>query len=201
VACPSNDANSGALCEFSDANCFPAGNRPVTMNGTVVEEHAPVAACLDNFFQNGNVDFDGTSYAAKAWPDGTRNHPTAFEYIGPFTSSGAAYPQVQFETNVPQSESLCDITNGSGCAIKPAGSNFYPFWSLNNSQHILPPLVNRPGTCVWNFGNILPRVTRQAFGGDAEYGSPDLARFGGTATSPVMANPAVTGSCPAISLR
>jgi hypothetical protein len=200
VACPTNDSSTGALCEFSDANCFPAGNRPVLMNGTAVEEHAPVAGCLDNFFQNGDLDFDGTSYTASAWPNGTPNHPTAFEYIGPFTTGGASYPQVQYETNVPQSESLCDVTSGSGCAVRPAGSNFYPFWSLNNSQRPLGGLT-RPGTCVWNFGNILPGVTRQAFGGDAEYGSPDLARFGGTSTSPVLANPAVTGRCPAAGLR
>jgi hypothetical protein len=170
------------------------------MNGTAVKEHAPVAGCLDNIFQNGDLDFEGTSYTASAWPDGTRNHPTAFEYIGPFTTGGASYPQIQYETNVPQSESLCDVTTGSGCAVKPAGSNFYPFWSLNNSQRPLGPLT-RPGTCVWNFGNILPGVTRQAFGGDAQYGAPDLARFGGTSTSAVLANPAVTGHCPAVSLR
>jgi hypothetical protein len=198
VACPTNDSASGATCEFSDANCFPAGNRPVTMNGTVVEEHAPVAGCLQNIFQNGNVDFDGTSYTASAWPDGTRNHPTSFEYIGPFTSSGASYPQVQFETDVPQSESLCDLSTGAGCQVKPIGSSFYPFWSLNSSQRILPFGIP---ACVWNFGNILPGVTTQTFGGDAQYGSPDLARFGGTAASPVVANPAVTGRCPALSLR
>ena len=29
VACPTHNAASGAHCEFSDANCFPRGNRPV----------------------------------------------------------------------------------------------------------------------------------------------------------------------------
>jgi hypothetical protein len=28
-----------------------------------------------------------------------------------------------------------------------------------------------------------------SFGGDAEYGTPDIARFGGTSTSPVLSNP------------
>jgi hypothetical protein len=41
VACPTNDANSGALCEFSDASCFPKGNRVVTVNGVAAKEHAP----------------------------------------------------------------------------------------------------------------------------------------------------------------
>ena len=200
VACPTNDSASGSLCEFSDANCFPAGNRPVTMNGTVVDEHAPVAGCLENFFQNGDLDFDGTSYQARSWPDGTPLHPTAFEYLGPFQSDGSPYPQIQYETDVPASESLCDVTTGTGCAVKPLGSDFYPFWSLNDTQH-LPGVLTRPGACVWNFGDILPGVTRQTFGGDAQYGSPDLARFGGTSISQVFPNPAVTGNCPAVSLR
>jgi len=51
--------------------------------------------------------------------------------------------------------------------------------------------------CVWNFGNILPGVTKQTFGQDKQYGEPNLARFGGTSISAVMANPAVTGRCPA----
>jgi hypothetical protein len=199
VACPDNDSTDGSLCEFSDANCFPAGNRPVTMNGTVVKEHAPVAGCMDNFFQNGDLDFDGTSYTASAWPDGTPNHPTAFEYVGPFDAAGQLYPQIQYETDVPGSESLCDVTTGAGCAVKPAGSHFYPFWSLNNSQRLRG--VVTPGTCVWNFGDVLPGVTRHTFGGDAQYGSPDVARFGGTAASAVLPNPAASGGCRAVSLR
>ena len=46
------------------------------------------------------------------------------------------------------------------------------------------------GACAWNFGNVLPDTTN-AFGKTAEYGTPDLARFGGTLTSPVQANPAL----------
>jgi hypothetical protein len=200
VACPTNDANSGALCEFSDANCFPAGARTAMVNGSPAREVSPVAGCLENFFQNGDLDFDGTSYRANSWDNGTPFHPTSFEYIGPFQGNGQPYPQIQYETNVPQSESLCDITTGAGCTVKPQGSDFYPFWSLNNSQH-LAGVVTRPGTCVWNFGNAIPGVTRQTFGGDAEYGTPDLARFGGTSTSAVLPNPAVSGSCPSVSLR
>ncbi|MDQ2877010.1 MAG: hypothetical protein M3Y33_20270, partial [Actinomycetota bacterium] len=164
AACPTNNSAAGALCEFSDANCFPAGNRPVIMNGTTVKEHAPVAGCLDNFFQNGDLDFEGTGYQAGAWPNGTPNHPTAFEYIGPFGPAGHLYPQIQYETDVLGSEALCNVATGAGCAVRPAGSDFYPFWSLNNSQR-LPGAFTRPGTCVWNFGKILPGVTRQAFGG------------------------------------
>jgi hypothetical protein len=194
IACPSNNAGSGQLCEFSDGICFPKGNRVVTMNGVATKEHAPVAGCLDNLFQNGDLDFDGTDYQPNTWPNGSPNHPTAFRYIGPFTN-GNSYPQIQFETDAPASEFLCNTSTGRNCVVKPLGSKFYPFWSLNNTQRLAG--VNAPAAaCVWNFGNVLPGVTKQAFGGDAQYGVSDVARFGGTNTSPVMANPAMTGNCP-----
>jgi hypothetical protein len=47
---------------------------------------------------------------------------------------------------------------------------------------------------VWNFGNVIPR-TFQTFGKDAQYGVPDVARFAGTSTSPVIANPEGSGVC------
>jgi len=47
---------------------------------------------------------------------------------------------------------------------------------------------------VWNFGNDQPRTVAD-FGKDAQYGTPDLARFGGTNTSPVLPNPEFAGSC------
>jgi hypothetical protein len=47
---------------------------------------------------------------------------------------------------------------------------------------------------VWNFGNVLPN-TIETFGGDAQYGVPDLARFGGTLTSAVLPNPQFSGRC------
>ena len=39
-------------------------------------------------------------------------------------------------------------------------------------------------------------LTTQTFGGDAQYGAPDVVRFGGTNTSAVLPNPAVNGTCP-----
>jgi hypothetical protein len=199
VACPTDDSASGALCEFSDGECFPQGTRVVMMSGKAVKEHAPVPGCLDNFFQNGDLDFDGTSYQARTWPNGTGNHPSAFRYIGPFTAAGKSYPQIQFETDAPGSEFLCNTTTGADCVVKPLGSKFYPFWSLNNTQRLRGVAApNR--ACIWNFGNVLPGVTRQTFGKDAQYGASDVERFGGTNASAVMANPAVTGRCPAASL-
>ena len=186
VACPTNDAGSGALCEFSDGECFNAGTRTVLENGVATTEHMAVTGCLDNLFQNGDLDFDGTDYQARSWPDGSANTPTAWQYLGPFGPDGRLYPQIQFETNAPASESLCNTTTGANCVVKPLGSNFYPFWSMNKKQF--------HGTCTWNFGNVLP-VTRNTFGKTAQYGSPDLARFGGTLTSPVQTNPALQRGC------
>ena len=186
VACPTNDANSGALCEFSDGECFNGGARTVMENGVPTTEHMAVTGCLDNLFQNGDLDFDGTDYQANSWPDGSANTPTAWQYLGPFGPDGRLYPQIQFETNAPASESLCDTTKGTNCVVKPLGSNFYPFWSMNNRQF--------RGACTWNFGNVLP-VTRNTFGKTAQYGTPDLARFGGTLTSPVQTNPALLPGC------
>jgi hypothetical protein len=48
---------------------------------------------------------------------------------------------------------------------------------------------------VWNFGNVIPGQTATDFGGDAQYGTPDIARYGGTLTSPVLSNPQTSGAC------
>ena len=191
VACPTNDSTSGANCEFADGNCFQKGTRPVTIDGVPATESSDANQCFDNRYQNGDLDFDGLSYQASAWPNGTRNHPTAFEYAGPFQASGKPYPQIQFETNVGASEILCDTATGSGCTVPPQGSKFYPFWSL--SLHPVPFGSDRTG-CAWNFGNVLPNTFR-TFGKDAQYGTPDVARFAGTSTSPVQANPEFAGAC------
>ena len=185
--CPTDDSNSGASCEFSDANCMPAGSRAATVNGQTVTYSWPIAGCLDTVFQNGDLDFDGSSYRTD-WPDGSAKHPTSFEYLGPFTPHGRTYPSVQFETNVAASESLCNTETGAGCTARPVGADFYPFWTLGSARG--------PGhACVWNFGNVIAKRTVATFGGDAEYGTPDIARFGGTLTSPVLPNPQLSTRC------
>jgi len=195
IACPSNNAGSGQLCEYADGECFQQGTRVVMMNGVATKEHQSVTGCLDNFFQNGDLDFDGTPYQTNTWPNGQATQPTSFRYIGPFDASGNPYPKIQFETDAPASEFLCNTSTGKNCDVKPLGSKFYPFWSLNDTQH-LGRVAIPSAACVWNFGNVLPGVTKHAFGKDAQYGVSDVARFGGTNTSPVIANPAVTGNCP-----
>jgi len=194
-ACPTNDFTTSALCEFSDANCMPQGPRQITIFGTKTETvRWPIAACQDNTFQNGDLDFDGTSYQAD-WPDGSKGHPTSFQYIGPFTGGGSTYPTVQYETDLAASEIQCNIGTGAGCTAPPLGPGnkptFYPFWTIGS-------LFGGGGAhpvCVWNFGNVIPGTTLQSFGGPAEYGTPDVARFGGTLTSAPLPNPQFSGSC------
>jgi hypothetical protein len=191
VACPTNNAASGALCEFADGYCFPRGDRTVLINGTPTAESAPLAYCNQARFQNGDLDFEGNSYVAD-WPDGSPNHPNSANYIGPFTG-GRPYPTVQFETDVGGSENLCDPATGAGCTAPPISAAFYPFWTLGSARG-RQSLRTPHGLCVWNFGNVLPTTT-QDFGRDAEYGVPDVARYGGTLASPPLPNPELSTRC------
>ena len=189
--CPTSDSSTGALCEFSDGYCFPAGSRTVRINGSSATESAPVAGCFQNQYQNGDLDFDGNPYRAD-WPNGSRNFPSTFRYVGPFTG-GKPYPKVQFESDIGGSSALCDITTGSGCTTPPIGAAFYPFWSLNDTQALSG--VSNPGVCVWNFGNDILGVTTTDFGGSTQYGAPDTARYGGTLASSVTSNPTLARGC------
>jgi hypothetical protein len=184
AACPSNNFTSGSLCEFSDMTCAPAGPRPVNVNGTAETVSWPIAGCQDNYFQNGDLDFDGSSYI-RDWPDGSPNHPTSFAYTGP-VSNGKSYPQIQFETDLAGSEANCTVTTGAGCTAPPTGAKFYPFWTLGHGGGM---------GCVWNFGDVIRGQTTSTFGGDAQYGTADVARYGGTLASPVLANPQTSRSC------
>jgi hypothetical protein len=80
------------------------------------------------------------------------------------------------------------VATGAGCQVKPIGSDFYPYWSLAKSTSL--PL----GVCAWNFGGQL-RTTTRNFGGDAQYGNPDLSWYGGTNISAVQPNPEFTTRC------
>ena len=176
--CPSVNA----LCELSDAQCLPAGPRTTTLAGGTQSWNQPVAGCIQAFTQNGDLDFDGNSYIPD-WPDGTSNHPTSFQYAGPFDANGNTYPQIQIETDLAASENDCNVVTGTGCTVPPRGPNgptFYPYWTVGHASG---------STCVWNFGNSIPGVTVDNLGTQAEYGTPNTARFAGTIISPVEPNP------------
>ena len=185
-ACPAGAFN----CEFSDALCAPATPRPVTLLGKTETWQWPVAGCEQNITQNGDLDFDGNAYIAD-WPDGSPNHPTSYKYAGPFDAAGNAYPSIQFETDLAASENDCNTVTGAGCTAPPHGAAFYPYWSIGKQA----PITGRHSACLWNFGNTIPGVTTNNFGGAAEYGAPNTARFGGTIITPVMPNPQLTSGC------
>jgi hypothetical protein len=193
VACPNpNFFTSTDLCEFADGFCANKGTRTATINGKAAKESYRVPFCFQNEFQNGDLDWDGNSYV-QDWPNGSKNFPQTFRYAGPFTH-GHTYSQIQYQTDAPASEQLCNVATGVGCVIKPIGSKFYPYWSMTNKQAISG--LSKKGTCIWNFGNYnVKGVTTSTFGKDAQYGTPDLARFGGTVISKVFSNPANAKGC------
>jgi hypothetical protein len=193
VACPdSNYQTSTAHCEFADGYCLPKGTRAVTINGKAAQEFSKLNFCYQNQFQNGDVDYDGTSYHAD-WPNGSSNFPTSLRYISP-TTNGKAYPSVQYETDGPASEQFCQ-SNGTDCVVPPIGApgKFYPFWTLTNKQGIKG--VTSAGACVWNFGNVIKGITVNNIGMDKQYGKPDVARFAGTTISKVLPNPTLVKTC------
>jgi hypothetical protein len=161
--------------EQGDSPCYPKG---FTHHG-----HAPpnqVSGCALFFTQNGDLDFDGTSY----WPDWP-NRLTPGPFPSPFlqqqpTTGGKRYEQIQFQTNAPASEASCQPT-GQGCAVPPPGGpgHFYPYWTQ----------ARVGGLCVWEFGQM---PNGRSFGGTAQYGAPSAYYFGNL-EGPIMANP----TCPA----
>ncbi len=166
------------------------------INGVATTEYSDANQCFANRYQNGDLDFDGLSYQASAWPNGSRNHPTAMQYAGPFTN-GKTYPQIQFETDIGGSSALCDVATGADCTVPPISADFYPYWSLSPLSSGYRSQMSSGGrttACVWNFGGQLPN-TLENFGKDAEYGTPDLSWYGGTSISAVRANPEVSGRC------
>jgi hypothetical protein len=101
---------------------------------------------------------------------------------------------VQFESDAGGSSNLCNPVTGQDCTVPPISAEFYPFWSLNNSQTLAGSGLPA-GSCIWNFGNSLPGVTVNDFGGDGQYGSPNVARYGGTIISGVRTNPTTLYGC------
>ncbi len=188
---------SGVPCEDSDALCFPSGSRTVTLNGQSQSWSWPVDGCTEQWFQNGDLDFDGSSYVAD-WPDGdTTHHPTSWKILGPFDPSGAAYPDLQFQTNVPAAENGCDTASGSGCTAPPYGASFYPFWSTETTDAIAGLIPTVSGACYWNFGADAT-ATSTDFSQDSQYGLPNTTDFPGLLQSGFIANPAIRGACPYI---
>jgi hypothetical protein len=192
-ACPTDNPDSGILCEYADAFCFPQGARTAQINGVNTSEWSDANQCFADRYQNGDLDFDGLSYQRSSWPtSGNPDHPTSMEYIGPFLGSGQPYPQIQFETDINGSAYLCNTTTGEDCTVPPISAHFYPYYSLSGPTSF--PLGQSSTSCVWTFGGNLSN-TIENFGGDAEYGTPDVSRYGGTSTGAVLPNPEFASPC------
>jgi len=123
-----------------------------------------------------DVDFDGTSYLPD-WPDGTSNTPTSVQLKAPL-SNGHRYPALQFETDLLASEFTCK-PDGSGCTVPPPGAVFYPFYAQSG----------KGASCRLTFGNDIRGATINDFGRDAQYGTPNLPWFFGTASGGIRPNP------------
>jgi hypothetical protein len=138
-----------------------------------------IPGCL-NFALGGDIDFDGPSYQPD-WPDGSSHTAESIQVGPPRTSVDAsysqAYPQMQFETNVPASEASCR-DSGEGCVVPPPGATFYPFYSTTGGS-----------SCAWLFGNDVAGLTVNDYGKLAQYGKPNLPWFFGTLSSGLRPNP------------
>jgi len=162
---------SAEKAEASDAFCYPQGD---THGG-----QAPpniVTGCLDNAFQNGDLDYEGNPYWPD-WPTSTTPNlfPATFLQSPPTTVHGAGYSRFQFQTDAALSESTCKYPNTTGCKVPPpaAPGKFYPYWTLTKS-------------CVWEFGNL---TNGNTFGKFAQYGSVPPGLGYAQLFGPIMGNP------------
>ena len=165
--------------EVSDAFCYPAGDTHGALNT------APdvMTGCMDNAFQNGDLDFDGSSYWPE-WPTGsqpTATLPGSFVQELP-SSGGAQYTQFFLQTDTALSESTCQA-DGTGCAIPAPNSpgKFYPYWTR----------VSNGGSCTLEFGNVSTGAGVNNFGGDAQYGVDMQASLG----YPEFMGPVMSNTC------
>ncbi|HUZ00633.1 MAG TPA: hypothetical protein VMU89_09805 [Thermomicrobiaceae bacterium] len=150
--------------EYGDAFCYPFGDTHGVLNSTP----DLVTGCMDNVFQNGDLDFDGSSYWAD-WPTGTSPslyYPSTFQQSPPL-SSGHQYAQFSFQTDLALSESTC--TGTAGCSVPPpnAPGHFYPYFGLANTW----------GHCQIEFGNVAA-TGALTFGQAAQYGTNQYSQIG-----------------------
>jgi len=156
--------------------------------GWVSTQPDKLTGCLDNLFQNGDLDFDGTPYWTE-WPTSLTpgRYPSSFLEQFP-SSNGQQYSRFHFQTDVALSEITCagNTLAGSGgsgttngCTVPPQGpGGFYPYWTR----------VQQGGTCDLEFGNVSRGAT---FGRDAQYGTDQFATYG----YPQFVSPAHNNPC------
>jgi hypothetical protein len=161
---------SSSSAEPNDAPCFKAGDT----HGPLHSGPDLVTGCT-----GADLDYDGTSYWPD-WPDSVTPgmFPSAMTIQQPTTGHGARYPRMQFLTDNPATNILCDPDTFAGCVVPPpqAPGQFYPYWTQAS--------VN--GACVWEFGQM---PNGDNFGGDKQYGEPTDALGLLEDASPIMRNP------------
>jgi hypothetical protein len=187
IACASNNFASGQLCEYADG-LRPGGHQ----DGHARHKHQGQGRVPGELLRRQPVPERRPGLRRHRLPgdqlaERIAERPAIGAVRRPFMAGGAPYPQIQFETDAPGSEFLCNLAAQFNCVVPPLDARFYPFWTLTNVNgqgigHGLFPA----GACIRNFGN--------------EYGNADFARFGGTATSTVRANPEMSGTCPALTM-
>jgi hypothetical protein len=148
-----NASPAGAeKAEPGSAFCYPKGDKHFGQAPPNI-----VTGCVNDVFENGDLDFDGNSYWPD-WPTSTtpNRFPSTFLQTPPLTQ-GRRYANFQLQTDAALSEGSCDFSKGTGCTVPPpqAPGHFYPHWTLTKS-------------CLWEFGNM---ANGNSFGGARQYGS------------------------------
>ncbi|MDA8068009.1 MAG: hypothetical protein M0T77_05285 [Actinomycetota bacterium] len=180
----SGDGPTSLSGEVSDALCYPAGDT----HGQLRSAPDLMSGCMDDFAQNGDLDFDGSSYWPE-WPTGsqpTATLPGSFVQQLP-TTAGKQYAQFFMQTDTALSESTCQ-PNGTGCALPPptAPGAFYPYWTRVTSGH-----GRGQATCTIEFGNVSTGAGVNDFSGDAQYGSDLQSTLG----YPEFEGPVMSNAC------
>jgi len=176
---PYEGASDNGTPEASDAFCYPAGDT----HGAQHSAPDTVTGCLDDLYQNGDLDFDGTPYYPE-WPTG--QNPTA-KYPGSFVeslpqTSGSQYKQFFMQTDLALSESTCSGTTTDGCSVPPPGpGHFYPYWTRTTGD----------AGCFLEFGNVSKGSGVNDFGQDAQYGNDKVKSLG----YPEYEGPVMSNSC------
>ena len=194
--CPTRSAASAQLCEFSDAPCFPQGTRTLTVNGSPAEGHmAGGGLPRRRLPERGPRLRRRRRTRPNAWPNGSAEPPDVVPVHRPVRRAGNPIPRSSSRPTPRDRSSSATRSTGANCDAPPLGAKFYPFWTMNNSQ-TLNGITDPVGACVWNFGNVIHGVTTQNLRQGRAVRAPDVSRYGGTTTAPVMPNPEFSGSCP-----
>jgi hypothetical protein len=163
------DGTSGSA-EINDAPCFKAG-----------DTHGPLATAPDlvTGCTGGDLDYDGSPYW-RDWPVSLNpgKFPSPLTIRPPITAGGAGYPQMQFLTDNPATNSLCDPSHVGNCVVPPpqAPGHFYPYWTQ----------ARVAGACVWEFGQM---GNGNSFGKDKQYGTFTSALGLPEDAGPIRPNP------------